>query len=172
MKTFKHYGIDVTRQIIETEFYQTLLKNNIPYTEPACSPDLNLYVYTVDGMTKYAVVKPLSIPDAYEEAIYITTSIPFDLDFNKLVQDIEAQNDGAAPMQPKTKLKLVLDTILSQIDNKLQPFAAEAELLSDDEIISQTVIDLAGYGYDKNRLLHSDHDDIDEDFYNKLLEYI
>lgn len=170
MKTFKHYGINVTHQIVETEFYQTLLKNNIPYTEPACSPDLNLYVYSIDGVTKYAVVKPLNIPDDYAEAVYITTSIPVDLDFNRLVQDVESQNDGALPMHPKTKLKLVLDTILSQIDNDAKPFAAKADLLSDEEIISQTVIALADYGYNKHKLIHSAHDDINTDFYSKLVE--
>lgn len=170
MKTFKHYGIDVTRQIIEAEFYKTLLKNNISYTEPACSPDLNLYVYTVDGITKYAVIRPLSIPDDYAEAVYITTSIPEDLDFVKLIQDVESQNDGALPMHPKTKLKLVLDTILSQIDNEVKPFTAKADLLPDEEIISQTVIALAGYGYNKHKLIHSAHDDINTDFYSKLVE--
>lgn len=131
-----------------------------------------MYVYSVDGVNKYAVVKPLSIPDDYAEVVYITTSIPEDLDFNMLVQDVESQNNGEEPMQPKTKLKLVLDTILFQIDNEVKAFAAKADLLPDEEIISQTVIALSAYGYDRHKLMHSAHSDINADFYAKLLDAI
>lgn len=87
MQTYKHYEVDVTKQIIDTPFTETLRKNNVDFTElPFVSH--HVVTYSSDEVCRYALIVPLNRPSDYAESVYITNRIPDDADWNKLRLDI------------------------------------------------------------------------------------
>lgn len=109
-KTYTHYGIKVVRQVTDKPFTLSLSGAGIDYVElPVIAP--LVVMYTKDEVKKYAVIVPCSIPDDYQERVYITTEIPSDLSWQNLIDDVEAQYlDGAAPKTMQSRLRLMLET--------------------------------------------------------------
>lgn len=109
-KTYTHYGIEVVRQVTGTPFTSSLSNAGIDYVElPVITP--LVVMYTKDEVKKYAVIVPCSIPDDYQEIVYVTTEIPADLSWTNLIDDVEAQHlDGAAPKIMQSRLRIMLET--------------------------------------------------------------
>ena len=102
---FKHYDRVVYCQTIEGGHFKDLLRSEgVNYTElPVLDQDI---IYYKKDLKKevYALIKS----GEYED-IYITASIPLDMNWNLLVKDCEAQKSGKPPMEMVTKAKMIVD---------------------------------------------------------------
>lgn len=171
LKKYTHYGVEVVYQVIDTfkknNFRQTLEENKIEWVDlPILKPDVLTYVK--DGVRRYACI--VECPE-YLEAIYITESIPLDMDFEKLIDDCDRQSRGEEPMEMKTKAKLICEkaealAYASAVENRKEddPFiAAMTEYTSED--LKCAFISL---GYSREDILNMDHHDVDEEFLDRL----
>ena len=109
MEKYVHYGRDVVRQVcVDSSFKDFLKKQGIVYNElPILEKDV--LTYTIDGVKKYAIITYPSAIEEYVEDIYITTTIPDDLSWSRLVYDVEAQRRGEPPMNMPTKARVYFD---------------------------------------------------------------
>lgn len=102
---FKHYDRVVYCQTIEGGHFKDLLRSEgVNYTElPVLDQDI---IYYKKDLKKevYALIKS----GEYED-VYITASIPLDMNWNLLVKDCEAQKSGKPPMEMVTKAKMIVD---------------------------------------------------------------
>lgn len=186
-KCFYHYGSPVSFQYTEKDFRDILTERKINYIDLPIL-DSDVVKYKVDGITKYAVIK--SVIEGYK--IYITETIPDDLDFNLLVEDIDEQrtaiirNQEPCPMQQATKLYKMIacaDKILHQLridemDNKLKNKEITQEeywkfnFLNPVPIEDTAIYIIRNIHYDKKQLLKMDHHDIDEESYLRFKKFI
>lgn len=147
IKEYTHYGIKVTKQIDYSEngrvFLDTLEHNGISYEEMPTPTEIsrftytqsNIYIYTCDGVKKYALV--------FDRGIYITTAIPDDMDWLALVNDIDQQEKGEEPQRMHTQFYLRLMRAEKKVneqnkevwDNHLDPENFENWNKSIEEII-------------------------------------
>lgn len=168
MDNYKHYGIEVTRQYVEGSFRNYLAKEGIAYTElPLLKHDI--VKYDINGQLKYALIK---IVDE-SELVYITTQFPDDMDWDKMVYDIDAQYAGAKPDTCKTKLKTVLDQAFSLAGQNISqgdPLAAHVET-NETELIRDIRLAIIRLGYDMDWLESPmrDKSDVNPEFLNKVI---
>lgn len=169
MKEFKHYGKSVYKQVIDKDFRSVLRDNNIQYID---LPLLNVDVikYEKDGITKYAVIRDLIVPEEFVEAVYITESIPDDCNWESLVEDVDAQEHGEEPALMSTKLKHILDMAENMAREK-----------SDDDFMSlmsggvsteELGWALISMGYNKDKISTMDTSDVDKSLLNDLMEWL
>lgn len=158
---FKHYDKIVYCQTIEGGHFKELLKSEkVDYIElPVLDQDV---VYYKRGLKKeaYALIKS----GEYED-VYITDSIPLDMNWDLLVKDCEAQKSGKAPMEMVTKAKMIVDKAC------INATKSTDDLLEVPKKPDTTAIRvaLAGMGYGIDDLKQMDHHDIDDDFGKKLV---
>lgn len=158
---FKHYDRVVYCQTIEGGHFKELLKSEkVDYIElPVLDQDV---VYYKRGLKKeaYALIKS----GEYED-VYITDSIPLDMNWDLLVKDCEAQKSGKAPMEMVTKAKMIVDKAC------INATKSTDDLLEVPKKPDTTAIRvaLAGMGYGIDDLKKMDHHDIDDDFWKKLV---
>lgn len=166
MEKYIHYGIEVIYQVIDTfkgNFRQTLKENGIEWVDlPILNP--NVITYVKDGVRRYACIEEL--PEQ-SEGIYITESIPLDMDWQKLIDDCDHQERGDAPMEMKTKAKVICEKA------EALAYAAALENRKEDDpfmmaTTEYTVEDLKcafiALGYSVDDILGMDHHDVDEEF--------
>lgn len=99
------------------------------------------------------------------EDIYITASIPLDMNWNLLVKDCEAQKSGKPPMEMVTKAKMIVDKACNDATKSTDDLF-EVPKKPDAAAIR---VALAGMGYGIDDLKQMDHHDIDDDFWKKLV---
>lgn len=171
LKKYTHYGIEVIYQVIDTfknsNFRQALKENGIEWVDlPILEPDVLTYIK--DGVRRYACIE--ECPED-TEAVYITESIPLDMDWKKLIDDCNHQGRGKEPMQMKTKAKVICEkaeemAYKSAIENcaEKDPFMmAMTEYNSED--LKCAFIAL---GYSREDILNMDHCDVADDFLDML----
>lgn len=172
--TYIHYDIEVVRQVTGTPFTSSLSKAGIDYIElPVIAP--LVVMYTKDEVKKYAVIVPCSIPDDYQEIVYVTTEIPADLSWQNLIDDTESQYiDGAAPKIMQSRLKMLLDTAYSIAFERLADIYPAKDMFSQPEIpeaelYQETKLELFRLGCDIDYLKSASAHDVDTDFLNLII---
>lgn len=157
---FKHYDRVVYCQTIEGHFKDLLRSEGVNYTElPVLDQDV---IYYKRGLKKeaYALIK-----SGEYENVYITDSIPLDMNWDLLVKDCEAQKSGKAPMEMVTKAKLIVDKACNDATKSTDDLFEVPEKPDAAAIM----VALAGMGYGIGDLKKMDHHDIDDDFWKKLV---
>ena len=158
---FKHYDRVVYCQTIEGGHFKDLLRSEgVNYTElPVLDQDI---IYYKKDLKKevYALIKS----GEYED-VYITASIPLDMNWNLLVKDCEAQKSGKPPMEMVTKAKMIVDKACNDATKSTDDLF-EVPKKPDAAAIR---VALAGMGYGIDDLKQMDHHDIDDDFWKKLV---
>ncbi len=104
LKEFKHYGVTVFYQVVEGQtFKRALSKVGVEYVDlPIMLPvGIEAIRYEKDGAVRYACTRDIE----GGQMVYITERIPDDLDFGKLITDVDGQRHGDAPDRMETKLK-------------------------------------------------------------------
>lgn len=169
MKTYFHYGVEVIyQQLIDISFKEQLKGANIHYTElPILENDVVTYV--VDGIKKYACIVHKDSPDTYVENVYITTEIPLDMQWENLILDCEDQKAGEAPMNLKTKAKVILQKAIKMAKENDNQEDFNWFMPTEDPKPEAIKLALAAMGYDVDMILSMDHHDIDKDFLNALI---
>lgn len=165
--TYKHYGVDVIRQIVTSSFRRMLNKEGIQYIDLAISPNIDVVTYTVDGNKRYALIRPQSRPDDYAETIYITSQTPDDCNWDKLADDVDAQYEGEEPIKRLTRAKMLLGAAERAAYKELPESLGTVP--DEDDLLSDMILYLAGHGISATDLLHSEHYDVDEGFLQKLV---
>lgn len=158
---FKHYDRTVYCQTMEGGHFKDFLKSEkVNYIElPILDQDV---VYYKIGLKKeaYALIK-----SGEYENVYITDSIPLDMNWNLLVKDCEAQKFGKQPMEMVTKAKIIVDKACNDATKSTDDLF-EVPKKPDAAAIR---VALAGMGYGIDDLKQMDHHDIDDDFWKKLV---
>ena len=158
---FKHYDRVVYCQTIEGRHFKDLLRSEgVNYTElPVLDQDI---IYYKKDLKKevYALIKS----GEYED-VYITASIPLDMNWNLLVKDCEAQKSGKPPMEMVTKAKMIVDKACNDATKSTDDLF-EVPKKPDAAAIR---VALAGMGYGIDDLKQMDHHDIDDDFLKKFV---
>ena len=158
---FKHYDRVVYCQTIEGRHFKDLLRSEgVNYTElPVLDQDIICYKKDLKKEV-YALIKS----GEYED-VYITASIPLDMNWNLLVKDCEAQKSGKPPMEMVTKAKMIVDKACNDATKSTDDLF-EVPKKPDAAAIR---VALAGMGYGIDDLKQMDHHDIDDDLWKKLV---
>lgn len=169
MKEFKHYGKSVYKQVTGKEFRAVLRDNNIQYIDLPLI-DVDVVKYEKDGITKYAVLRELVVPEDYLEVVYTTEFIPDDCDWEKLIEDVDRQERGEEPAIMPTKLKLILDMAENMAREKSDDdfMSMMSEGVSTEEL-GWALISL---GYNKDKISTMDASDVDKDLLDNLMEWM
>ena len=159
MKNYSHYGVKVyLRFVREGNFIDILQKNQIeyfelPYIEKMKTEKIIAYEGKGTNKRMFAIIVPYGSPEKSGEKVYITTEVPIDGNWNKLISDVDAQRRGSTPMEVESRLHKVLDILLE----------AESDF-------SRLRIGLNAYGYDINTLDQINAHDVDQDFLKKIMQ--
>lgn len=165
MEKYTHYGAEVTYQAcVDRDFKDFLTKEGIAYTElPILEEDVITYV--IDGSKKYAIITYPTAIEAGVENIYITTVIPDDLSWTRLIYDVNAQRRGEPPMNMPSKPRVYFDAAYDFLLKRRIPIDYNIELLTiDPPKFEKKDLDtvLAAYGTSIDELLAMPHDDTPE----------
>lgn len=131
MKEYCHYGVKVTKQTgWNKRFVDSLEESGIEYEimPVEISNDAEVYIYSYDGVKKYAFVTGGGGVDGFYENVYITTAIPDDMNWWALASDVDLQEKGHEPTQMHTqfqrrliaaedKIQKEYEDVLNDIDN-------------------------------------------------------
>lgn len=174
VKTFHHYGVEVTKQVIDTKFTEQLQKNKISYQE---LPLINhqVVVYKKEEVTRYALVTPLFRLNDYAEAIYITNNPPVDGDWDELKLDIDSQELGEEPKKMKSRLNVLITKALKEFretkeqENVFSNCVPEVTGESKEEM-EYIKMYLIKKGYDISVLSHANLSDLDSEFIKKIIQ--
>lgn len=156
MKKLTHYGKDVIYQLVDGSYRETLKLRRIEYTDlPFWGPKVLRYIE--NGQERFAVLD--------QNEVFVTDSIPLDLDWSILLQDCHAQLDGAEPAKLCTKASMILDLAYATV----QPDGPE-DLVSPFPSMEAVRSEIAKLGYTIEELREMDHHDIDPKLWKDLCE--
>ena len=151
----KHYDQPVIyQQITDRSFKDILKESGIKYKELPIEE--TVLMYEKDGTIKYAYIVQGNVPDTYVENIYITGTIPADMNWKNVALDIDRQKNGESPMQLKTKARFICEkaeeiaTEVVGFERRLNPKKFRLALIS--------------LGYTLKEIKEMEHRDISEKF--------
>lgn len=162
MKVLTHYGKTVFYQISKIPFKDVLRENKVTYTDlPILGVDV--IQYATDGRAVYALICRTG---EYEE-VYITGSIPLDLDWAELRKDCKGQLNGEAPTELITKARLILDLAYATVEPD-----GPADLFDSTPFPSSEAVrsEIAKLGYTIDDLKNMNHHDIDPKIWKEICE--
>lgn len=168
LKVYKHYGVDVVYQVVEGQtFKRALRKVGVEYVDlPIMLPvGIEAIRYEKDGAVRYACARDIE----GGQMVYITERIPDDLDFGKLMTDIDGQRNGDEPDQMETKLqKLIGKAVQRLLEEKGNP----DPFMAPEDPEPYEVMDMitAAFGYDRDNLKEMDRSGIDEEYFAELIK--
>ena len=175
MNNYLHYGVNVYLRFVREENFINILKKNqikyfeLPYIEKMKAE--KIIVYKDNGTSKriFAAIVPCGSPEKPSEKVYITTEVPIDGSWNKLISDVDAQIEGSTPMKVESRLHKVLDILLEEISNKkYDPYVDVMSPAAPD--FTHLRIGLNAYGYDIDTLDQVNAYDVDQDFLKKIMQ--
>ena len=175
MNNYLHYGVNVYLRFVREEKFINILKKNqikyfeLPYIEKMKAE--KIIVYKDKGTSKriFAAIVPCGSPEKPSEKVYITTEVPIDGSWNKLISDVDAQIEGSTPMKVESRLHKVLDILLEEISNKkYDPYVDVMSPAAPD--FTHLRIGLNAYGYDIDTLDQVNAYDVDQDFLKKIMQ--
>ena len=105
---FKHYGIEVSHQLIGRKFEDCLKEKGIRYIELPLLEDKVLR-YEYEGKRRYAYIVPANGREEYLEHVYITTEIPEDLSWSNIELDYRIQKEKESPMLLPSRARVLYD---------------------------------------------------------------
>lgn len=168
LKEFKHYGVTVFYQVVEGQtFKRALRKVGVEYVDlPIMLPvGIEAIRYEKDGAVRYACTK--DVEDG--QMVYITDRIPDDLDFGKLITDIDGQRHGDEPDKMETKLKKLIQKAtrrLAEEKGNSSPFMMPDAPEPEEVMMAITAM----FGYDRHDLSEMDRSGIDPDYFAELVK--
>lgn len=161
MKVYTHYGVEVVFQCLYGKSFKEILDSaEKNYTELPLL-DKTIYKYSNDGKTQYAYIICPNVPEEYVEEVYITTQVPDDMNWDKLVKDINDQAGGKDPMQMPTRARILYDKAVKMAcENPLD----QPESFIDWSQPKEKDVELAlvSLGYTKEELKKMQHYDVPE----------
>ena len=175
MKNYLHYGVNVyLRFVREGNFINILQKNQIeyfelPYIEKMKTEKIIAYEGKGTNKRMFAIIVPYGSPEKSGEKVYITTEVPIDGNWNKLISDVDAQRKGSTPMKVESRLHMVLDILLEDMANeKYKPFVDMMSPAEPD--FSHLRIGLNAYGYNIDTLDQVNAHDVDQVFLKRIMQ--
>lgn len=168
LNVYKHYGVDVVYQVVEDQtFKQVLREAGVDYVDlPIMLPvGIEAIRYEKDGAARYACTRDIE----GGQMVYITERIPDDLDFGKLITDVDGQRHGDEPDKMETKLKKLIQKAtrrLAEEKGNSNPFMMPDAPEPEEVMMAIT----AAFGYDKDDLKEMDRSGIDEEYFEKLIK--
>ena len=164
-RVYKHYGVIVAKGF-EDDFIGRLSRNGIEYNFlPVYISGMEVISYRSKGVKKYAVI--MRHEDG--QTVYVTTDIPDDLDWKKLVKDIDNQISGHPAMEMESKLHLVLDTAIKNVPVKE---STSLFMMAPGPTPREVATELIMLGYGKEdikAMAMSDNHDVDPDYLQDVL---
>lgn len=162
MKVLTHYGKTVYYQTSKIPFKTVLQENKVAYIDlPILG--VNVVQYTADEGELYALICRIG---EHEEEIYITNSIPLDLDWAELRKDCKGQLNGEAPTELITKARLILDLAYATVEPD-----GPADLFDSTPFPSPEAVrlEIAKLGYTMDDLKDMNHHDIDPKVWKEIV---
>lgn len=159
-----HYGVAVLVQSLDSSFEDDLEKAGIDYVLLPVA-EHKIYKYTTQGQTRYALVTFPNVPEEYREEVYITSQIPDDMDWDKLVEDCRNQANGEEPAQLPTHARVMYDRAVALVENEHRENGKMADFLSWLTWKPQAKdinFALISFGSSIIELLQEDHHDLPE----------
>lgn len=158
-----HYGIDVLVQSLDSSFEDDLKKAGIDYVLLPVA-EHRIYKYTTQGQTRYALVTFPNVPEEYREEVYITSQIPDDMDWDKLVRDCQDQGNGEEPMKIPTHARIMYDKAVLFVEHNSKKDGKQSflEWLSWKPQEKDINYALISFGSSIAELLKEDHHDVPE----------
>lgn len=145
-----------------SSFKQQLKLHSIEYVD---LPILNYEIiyYKWEDKERYALIRS----GEYEE-VFITDSIPLDLNWGLFLQDCRNQLDGEPPMEMETKARKII-------------LEAESRACADVDVpdlfdpapspsMADIKIEIIKMGFSVKELKQMKHQDVDPDFWKSLIE--
>lgn len=175
MKNYLHYGVIVyLRFVREESFINILQKNQIKYFELPYIERMKaekIIVYKDKGTNKriFAAIVPCGLPEKPSEKVYITTEVPIDGNWNKLISDVDAQRKGGTPMKVESRLHRVLDILLEDMANDKYNSFVDAMSPAEPDF-SHLRIGLNAYGYNIDTLDQVNAHDVDQVFLKRIMQ--
>lgn len=160
---YTHYGKEVTVQTLDHCFADDLETNGIAYIELPIVQH-KIYKYKYQGKERYALVTYPNVPDAYFENVYITDSIPDDMDWEKLVYDCVCQSHGEEPAAFPTRARVLYDKACSMVyeNDRHKDDKTFLDWISWKPDASEIDLALSALGSSLEELFISDHHDVPE----------
>lgn len=164
-KTMQHYGKPVFYQKGNTDFKGLLRRQEIPFIEV---PDLwnDVVFYNHNHKDKYAVIV---CDNPREQEVYITSTIPLDMDWDLLIVDCKSQMQGNPPIEMDAKAKLILDVACDRVLCGIQDLTENPELLT-ESLVSKVCDEIVFMGYRMEDLKIMDHHDVDQKVWDAIVK--
>lgn len=158
-----HYGIDVLVQSLDSSFEDDLKKAGIDYALLPVA-EHRIYKYTTQGQTRYALVTFPNVPEEYREDVYITSQIPDDMDWDKLVRDCQDQGNWEEAMKIPTHARIMYDKAVAFVEHNSkkdgqQSFLEWMSWKPQEKDINDALI---FFGSSIAELIEEDHHDVPE----------
>lgn len=175
MKNYLHYGINIYLRFLRGDSFINVLQKNqikyfeLPYIERMKAEKIIVYKDKRTNRRIFAAIVPCGSPEKPSEKVYITTEVPIDGNWNKLISDVDAQRKGSTPMKIESRLHMVLDILLEDIANdKYDPFVDVMSPAEPD--FTHLRVGLNAYGYDIDTLDQVNAHDVDQVFLKKIMQ--
>lgn len=157
---FKHYGIEVSHQLIGRKFEDCLKEKGIRYIELPLLEDKVLR-YEYEGKRRYAYIAPANGREEYLEHVYITTEIPEDLSWSNIELDYRIQREKESPMLLPSRARVLYDAAKELVRKEQKPTSI-MELLTPVDKRELKLALLNAYGVSWEELKEMDHYDLDD----------
>lgn len=158
------------RQYVDS-FRGSLKRQGVEYIDLAIAPDIDVITYDTVKGKRYAYIIQLG-GDDYSERVYVTGQTPDDCDWKRLAEDIDAQCNGAEPMPRKTRAKMMLEAahriFCDSLPEPENVFDIIREPYNEQDMIDDIRITLAEWGIGRQDLEKMEHDDVEQEFWEKL----
>lgn len=160
MREYTHYGEKVTYILNKNPYEKVLENNGKEYTLlPIISQDYRVLQYD----DKIAICRTRS----EDEEVFVFEKFPIDLNLDELMIDVRRQRDGDDPMRTPTMAKALL-THAEKAAGEHLTFEEVLYGYDESKYIEYVKYELAFYG-GIEYLKTLPHDDIDPDFWNKIV---
>jgi len=166
-KVYTHYGTEVRRIVTSADIEQIVNEYNATVM-PIINPLYKVAFYKHDGVHTTYMVFPRE-----GGKYYLTNQIPKDLDFDRLIQDVECQSRGAKP----EKMESYIHALYRHIEKILNESAPPVESFADENEPIPLVRIRDGFGEygffsfeDISSLPEENYWDVDMEYIKKIFE--
>lgn len=157
---FKHYGIEVSHQLIGRKFEDCLKEKGIRYIELPLLEDKVLR-YEYEGKRRYAYIVPANGREEYLEHVYITTEIPEDLSWSNIELDYRIQKEKESSMLLPSRARVLYDAAKELVRKEQKPTSLMEMIAPVDKKELKLALSNA-YGVSWEELKEMDHYDLDD----------
>lgn len=167
---YKHYNEKVYLLETEYDFKNMLIQQDIRYQILPILLENEIISFYYKKQKMYAVLEYRSGIEEYWQNIYITMSIPDDLDWDLLSDDVYAQYaKKQKPTLMKTKLYKMLEFAEEEIVKQHEEEHPEDFLPYEPSADEMALFLLVPMKHNKERVKSMEHYDIEQTFYDELM---